>query len=224
MTTALDGQALIDRLPPVRGRLEANRGLAEFTWFRAGGPAEALFQPADEDDLAAFLKAVPEDIPITIVGIGSNLLVREGGIPGFVIRLSAKGFGEAELISPTRIRTGAATPALANVAAVANAPTVAVARISSSTGWPADKREPSRTMSRMSPISSRSPANVPARLAASSASPAISPRAKCLTERDAVAAPELAAATCSANAGSTSIWRSCASSRKPTTPGCAGAA
>jgi UDP-N-acetylmuramate dehydrogenase len=82
----------------------------KITWFRAGGLAEALYQPADEDDLAAFLKAVPEDIPITIVGIGSNLLVREGGIPGFVIRLSAKGFGDAEAISPTRIRAGAATP------------------------------------------------------------------------------------------------------------------
>ncbi len=82
----------------------------KITWFRAGGLAEALFQPADEDDLATFLKAVPEDVPVTVVGIGSNLLVREGGIPGFVVRLSAKGFGEAEVISPTRIRAGAATP------------------------------------------------------------------------------------------------------------------
>ena len=69
----------------------------KITWFRAGGPAEALFQPADEEDLAFFLKAVPEDVPLTIVGIGSNLLVRDGGIPGFVIRLSAKGFGDVEL-------------------------------------------------------------------------------------------------------------------------------
>ena len=61
--------------------------------------ADALFQPADEEDLAAFLKAVPEEIPVTVVGIGSNLLVRDGGIPGFVVRLSAKGFGEAEAIS-----------------------------------------------------------------------------------------------------------------------------
>ena len=84
----------------------------KITWFRAGGLAEALYQPADEEDLAAFLKAIPadEDIPLTIVGIGSNLLVREGGIPGFVIRLSAKGFGDAEVVSPTRIRAGAATP------------------------------------------------------------------------------------------------------------------
>jgi len=84
--------------------------MEKITWFRAGGLADALFQPADEEDLAAFLRAVPEDVPITVVGIGSNLLVREGGIPGFVVRLSAKGFGEAEAISSTRIRAGAAAP------------------------------------------------------------------------------------------------------------------
>jgi len=99
-----------DRLKNIRGRITANAEMDKITWFRAGGPAEALFQPADEEDLAAFLKAVPEDVPLTVVGIGSNLLVREGGIPGFVIRLSAKGFGEAEVVSPTRIRAGAACP------------------------------------------------------------------------------------------------------------------
>ena len=108
------GEALLaslgDRLAGIRGRITPNSEMDKITWFRAGGLAEALFQPADEDDLAAFLKAVPEDVPLTIVGIGSNLLVREGGIPGFVIRLSAKGFGEAEVISKTRIRAGAATP------------------------------------------------------------------------------------------------------------------
>ena len=108
------GEALLaglgDRLKDIRGRITPNAEMDKITWFRAGGLAEALFQPADEDDLAAFLKAVPQEVPLTIVGIGSNLLVREGGIPGFVIRLSAKGFGEAELISPTRIRAGAATP------------------------------------------------------------------------------------------------------------------
>jgi len=108
------GDALLarlgDRLKDVRGRITPNAEMDKITWFRAGGLAEALFQPADEDDLAAFLKAVPEDVPLTIVGIGSNLLVREGGIPGFVIRLSAKGFGEAEVVSPTRIRAGAACP------------------------------------------------------------------------------------------------------------------
>jgi UDP-N-acetylmuramate dehydrogenase len=110
----MHGQALIDRLgdrlASLRGRITPNAEMDKITWFRAGGLAEALFQPADEEDLAAFLKAVPEDIPLTIVGVGSNLLVRDGGIPGFVIRLSAKGFGEAEVIGPTRIKAGAATP------------------------------------------------------------------------------------------------------------------
>ena len=85
-------------------------GMEKITWFRAGGPADALFQPVDEEDLAAFLEAVPAEIPVMVVGIGSNLLVREGGIRGFVVRLSAKGFGNAEAISPMTIRAGAATP------------------------------------------------------------------------------------------------------------------
>lgn len=110
----IDGEALLARLSAplagLRGRFTANAGMDKITWFRAGGPAEVLFQPADEDDLAAFMQAVPADIPVTVVGIGSNLLVRDGGIPGFVVRLSAKGFGEAEAISPTRIRAGAAVP------------------------------------------------------------------------------------------------------------------
>ncbi len=98
------------RLEGLRGRITPDAEMDKITWFRAGGLAEVLFQPADEDDLAAFLKAVPEDVPVMVVGIGSNLLVRDGGIPGFVVRLSAKGFGEAEVISPTRIRAGAACP------------------------------------------------------------------------------------------------------------------
>lgn len=110
----MHGQALIDRLGDrlagLRGRLTPNAEMDKITWFRAGGQAEVLFQPADEEDLAAFLRAVPEEIPLTVVGIGSNLLVRDGGIPGFVIRLSAKGFGEAEVIGPTTIKAGAATP------------------------------------------------------------------------------------------------------------------
>ena len=110
----MHGQALIDRLGDrlagLRGRLTPNAEMDKITWFRAGGQAEVLFQPADEEDLAAFLRAVPEEIPLTVVGIGSNLLVRDGGIPGFVIRLSAKGFGEAEVIGPTTIKAGAAMP------------------------------------------------------------------------------------------------------------------
>ncbi|WP_192180848.1 UDP-N-acetylmuramate dehydrogenase [Mesorhizobium amorphae] len=108
------GQALIDklgdRLAGLRGRITPNAEMDKITWFRAGGLAEALFQPADEEDLAEFLRAVPEDVPLMVVGVGSNLLVRDGGIAGFVVRLSAKGFGEAEVIGPTSIKAGAATP------------------------------------------------------------------------------------------------------------------
>ncbi|MFK0687313.1 UDP-N-acetylmuramate dehydrogenase [Mesorhizobium sp. IMUNJ 23033] len=108
------GQALIDklgdRLARLRGRITPNAEMDKITWFRAGGLAEALFQPADEEDLAEFLRAVPEDVPLMVVGVGSNLLVRDGGIAGIVVRLSAKGFGEAEVIGPTSIKAGAATP------------------------------------------------------------------------------------------------------------------
>lgn len=110
----LDGEALLARLGEsmagIRGRVTPNAGMDKITWFRAGGPAELLFQPADEDDLAAFLRALPADIPVTPVGIGSNLLVRDGGIEGVVIRLSAKGFGSAEAVGATTIRAGAAAP------------------------------------------------------------------------------------------------------------------
>ncbi len=109
-----NGAALLERLSPalegIRGRLIPDAPMETITWFRAGGPAELLFQPADEDDLAAFLKALPRDVPITIVGIGSNLLVREAGIRGVVIRLSAKGFGSVEVVGENRLRAGAAAP------------------------------------------------------------------------------------------------------------------
>jgi UDP-N-acetylmuramate dehydrogenase len=101
---------LDERIGGLRGRITPNAEMEKITWFRAGGTAEILFQPADEEDLATFLRALPEEIPVTVVGIGSNLLVREGGIPGVVVRLSAKGFGEAEAVSGTEIRAGAATP------------------------------------------------------------------------------------------------------------------
>jgi UDP-N-acetylmuramate dehydrogenase len=77
----------MDRLPPVRGRLTANAAIGRQTWFGVGGPAEILFQPADAEDLAAFLAALPTEIPVTVIGAGSNLLVRDGGIPGATIRL-----------------------------------------------------------------------------------------------------------------------------------------
>ncbi|MBB6013393.1 UDP-N-acetylmuramate dehydrogenase [Aquamicrobium lusatiense] len=108
------GQALLDslgdRLSGLRGRMTPDAGMDKVTWFRAGGPADAMFQPADEEDLAAFLKAVPEEVPVMVVGVGSNLLVRDGGLAGFVVRLSAKGFGDVETISPTRLRIGTALP------------------------------------------------------------------------------------------------------------------
>lgn len=94
----------------VRGRITPAAPLAPFTWFRVGGPAEVLFQPADADDLAAFLAATDPAVPVTVIGVGSNLLVRDGGIPGVTIRLSAKGFGEVSREAGNRIRAGAALP------------------------------------------------------------------------------------------------------------------
>ena len=88
---AIAEDCLPARLPPVRGRLSAARPLADLTWFRVGGPAEVLFQPADEDDLTAFLAALPLGVPVTPIGVGSNLLVRDGGVPGVVVRLG-RGF------------------------------------------------------------------------------------------------------------------------------------
>ncbi len=84
---------LIDRLPKVRGRLTADAPLAHITWFRVGGPAEVLFRPADAADLSAFLAAKPADVPVTVIGVASNLLVRDGGIKGVVVRLG-RGFVE----------------------------------------------------------------------------------------------------------------------------------
>jgi UDP-N-acetylmuramate dehydrogenase len=81
-------------MPQLRGRLLANHSLAELTWFRVGGPAQVLFTPTDEDDLAYFLKSLPNELAVYVVGVGSNLIVRDGGLPGVVIRLSPRGFGE----------------------------------------------------------------------------------------------------------------------------------
>ncbi|MCA0434266.1 MAG: UDP-N-acetylmuramate dehydrogenase [Proteobacteria bacterium] len=107
--TKIDGQTLLSRLPAVRGRLEANAPLADLTWFRAGGPAEVLYAPADEADLAAFLKVVPSDVPVYTIGVGSNLLVRDGGVPGVVIRLG-RGFSDLAVEEGYRVRTGTAVP------------------------------------------------------------------------------------------------------------------
>lgn len=82
---------LVDRLPRVRGRLTENAPLARLTWFRVGGPAEVMFRPADLDDLADFLAGKPKDVPVTVMGVASNLLIRDGGAPGIVVRLG-RGF------------------------------------------------------------------------------------------------------------------------------------
>jgi UDP-N-acetylmuramate dehydrogenase len=81
-------------MPQLRGRLLANQSLTELTWFRVGGPAQVLFTPADEDDLAYFLEHRPARLALHVVGVGSNLIVRDGGMPGVVIRLSPRGFGD----------------------------------------------------------------------------------------------------------------------------------
>ncbi|HXW25872.1 MAG TPA: UDP-N-acetylmuramate dehydrogenase [Xanthobacteraceae bacterium] len=96
------------RLPQLRGRLIANQPLADLTWFRVGGPAQVLFMPEDEADLAYALGRLPPDLPATVVGLGSNLIVRDGGVPGVVIRLG-RGFGDIA-IEGTRVRAGAAVP------------------------------------------------------------------------------------------------------------------
>ncbi len=101
----LDGEKLKTRLPEVRGRLEANYPLADLTWFRVGGPAEVLFTPADEADLASFMAARPEDVPYYVIGVGSNLLVRDGGIPGVVIRLG-RGFADVKIVGTMRVKAG----------------------------------------------------------------------------------------------------------------------
>jgi UDP-N-acetylmuramate dehydrogenase len=97
------------QMPELRGRLMANQPLAELTWFRVGGPAQVLFVPEDEADLAYFLGHLRSEIPVTVVGLGSNLIVRDGGVPGVVIRLG-RGFGEVKVEDGARVRAGAAVP------------------------------------------------------------------------------------------------------------------
>jgi UDP-N-acetylmuramate dehydrogenase len=96
------------KMPQLRGRLLANQSLAELTWFRVGGPAQLLFMPENESDLAYFLANLPADIAVTVIGLGSNLIVRDGGVSGAVIRLG-RGFSEIK-IEDTCIRAGAAVP------------------------------------------------------------------------------------------------------------------
>ena len=97
-----------NKMPTLRGRLIANQSLAELTWFRVGGPAQLLFMPDDEDDLSYFLTHLPADITVTVIGLGSNLIVRDGGVPGVVVRLG-RGFNEIA-IEGGNVRAGAAVP------------------------------------------------------------------------------------------------------------------
>jgi len=108
-------------MPQLRGRLLADQSLAELTWFRVGGPAQVLFTPSDADDLGYFLARLPAELPVYVVGVGSNLIVRDGGMTGVVIRLSPRGFGETNAHGDT-VSAGAAAldKRVAETAAAAN--------------------------------------------------------------------------------------------------------
>ena len=98
----------LSSLPAVRGKLILNADLAPYTWFRVGGPCDALFIPADADDLQAFLKALPAEVPVTVLGVGSNVIIRDGGLEGVVIRLMGKAFSAIEVDAAAgQIRAGA---------------------------------------------------------------------------------------------------------------------
>jgi len=116
MALATSHPHLIDRLTRPRGRLTADAPLGPQTWFGTGGPAEVLFRPADVEDLASFLKALPADVPVTVLGVGSNLLVRDGGVKGVVIRLMRGFTGIA--VDGNQLGAGAGAPDL-NVALTA---------------------------------------------------------------------------------------------------------
>ena len=96
------------QLTKLRGRLMANQSLAELTWFRVGGPAQVLFMPEDDNDLGYMLANLPTEIAVAVVGLGSNLIVRDGGVPGVAIRLG-RGFGDI-VIDGLDVRAGAAVP------------------------------------------------------------------------------------------------------------------
>ena len=107
-------------LPELRGRIASGTALADITWFRVGGPAEVLFSPADEADLAYFLKHIPADLPVVVIGLGSNLLVRDGGVEGVVIRLG-RGFNDIVVEAGHRLRVGTAVPDVKVARAAADA-------------------------------------------------------------------------------------------------------
>jgi UDP-N-acetylmuramate dehydrogenase len=101
--------ALREKMPELRGRLMPSQSLAELTWFRVGGPAQVLFMPEDEGDLAYCLARLPSEIPVTVIGLGSNLIVRDGGVAGLVVRLG-RGFSDIKIEPEHRIRAGTAVP------------------------------------------------------------------------------------------------------------------
>lgn len=120
MTRSETAPEWVDNLPDLRGRLVTNAAMADITWFRVGGPAQVLFTPADEADLAYFLKNIPADVPVFTLGLGSNLLVRDGGVRGVVVRLG-RSFGGIEVIGPDRLRAGTAVPDVKVARAAADA-------------------------------------------------------------------------------------------------------
>ena len=111
---------LKSRMPELRGRLVADAPLSDITWFRVGGPAEILFTPVDEADLAYFLKYVGHELPVFVIGLGSNLLVRDGGVKGVVIRLG-RGFGDIAVEPGHRLRVGTVVPDVKAARAAADA-------------------------------------------------------------------------------------------------------
>jgi UDP-N-acetylmuramate dehydrogenase len=110
----------LDLLPKVRGTYAEKAPLKDLVWFRAGGAADILFRPADVDDLRMFMAEKPADLPVSVIGVGSNLLIRDGGIPGVVIRLPS-AFGRIEQIGKTRLKAGAAALDAAVARAAADA-------------------------------------------------------------------------------------------------------
>jgi UDP-N-acetylmuramate dehydrogenase len=123
---------LKSQMPELRGRLLANEPLAPLTWFRVGGPAQVLFMPEDEADLAYLLSNLAANVPVTVIGLGSNLIVRDGGVPGVVIRLG-RGFNDVRVESGLRLRAGAAVP---DVKVARTAQEASIARLAFMRGIP----------------------------------------------------------------------------------------
>ncbi len=114
-------ESLGDWIDGVRGRLKENQLMSEISWFRVGGPAQLYFQPADIKDLQYFLRNLDENIKVTVIGLGSNLLIRDGGLDGVVIKLSARGFGAINILDNYQIEVGAANPDIRVAKAAADA-------------------------------------------------------------------------------------------------------